>query len=376
MRLTYVLLSPTFGLHQYTADLANRMAALGHAVQLVTSASYPADRYAPSVAVQTPVRTYNTGLGPSALRPRIVPALARIIQASEPDLVHITGPHLWNGGVIAALKDRGVPVVHSLHDLDPHRGALYGALLRVWNRRILAAADHILVHGQIYKQRLADMGWGADRVTYAPLLHLFLGYGHWSQREALAQDVKREPFGLFFGRLEAYKGIDHLISAWTMMSGPEAQRWKLVLAGSGSLEKVWAGALPTRVDLRNHLIDDEEALDLFRRCSLVLLPYTLATQSAVIAAAYYFRKPVIVSPSGALPEYVEEGRTGWIVPTQHAPSFARCLSAAVSDPDRLARMGEVGRAWYNTQRIQEEKTLLGMYARVVERGGDERRRRV
>ena len=26
MRLTYVLLSPTFGMHQYTADLANRAA--------------------------------------------------------------------------------------------------------------------------------------------------------------------------------------------------------------------------------------------------------------------------------------------------------------------------------------------------------------
>ena len=27
MRVCYVLLSPTFGMHQYTADLANRMAA-------------------------------------------------------------------------------------------------------------------------------------------------------------------------------------------------------------------------------------------------------------------------------------------------------------------------------------------------------------
>ncbi|MBN1401966.1 MAG: glycosyltransferase, partial [Anaerolineae bacterium] len=159
MRLTYVLLSPTFGLHQYTADLANRMAALGHVVQLVTSTAYPADRYAPGVAVQTPVDTRNTGLSLGALKPGIAPDLARLIQASEPDLVHITGPHLWNGGVIAALKRCGIPVIHSLHDLEPHRGALYGALLNIWNRRILQAADHILIHGQIYKERLVGMGY-------------------------------------------------------------------------------------------------------------------------------------------------------------------------------------------------------------------------
>ncbi|MBN1400389.1 MAG: glycosyltransferase family 4 protein, partial [Anaerolineae bacterium] len=238
-----------------------------------------------------------------------------------------------------------------------------------WNRRILQAADHILIHGQIYKERLVGMGYHPERVTYAPLLHLFLAHRYWAEQGVLAQNVEREPFALFFGRLEAYKGIDRLISAWTMMSGPEAQGWQLVLAGSGPLENAWAGALPARVELRNRLIEDEEALDLFRRCSLVLLPYTRATQSAVIAAAYFFRKPVIVSPSGALPEYVEDGRTGWIIPAGHAPSFARCLSAAVSDPSRLARMGEAGRAWYNTQRAKEQDILLDMYARVAERGG-------
>ena len=36
MRICYVLLSPSFGMHQYIADLANRMAQAGHEAHLVT----------------------------------------------------------------------------------------------------------------------------------------------------------------------------------------------------------------------------------------------------------------------------------------------------------------------------------------------------
>ena len=62
MRICYVLLSPTFGMHQYTADLANRMAqdnrgevdGGSHEVSLVTTKHFPQDRYAPSVTVAPP----------------------------------------------------------------------------------------------------------------------------------------------------------------------------------------------------------------------------------------------------------------------------------------------------------------------------------
>jgi glycosyltransferase involved in cell wall biosynthesis len=99
---------------------------------------------------------------------------------------------------------------------------------------------------------------------------------------------------------------------------------------------------------------------------LLALPYVGATQSALIPAAYFFRKPVIAAPSGALGEYVEDGETGWVVEPGHPPSLARCLSAMLSDGDRLARMGTAGRAWYDARRDAEEDELRRMYERVAE----------
>ena len=116
------------------------------------------------------------------------------------------------------------------------------------------------------------------------------------------------------------------------------------------------------------MIEDDEAIDLFSRCSLVVLPYIDATQSALIGAAYFFGKPVIVTRAGALPEYVVEGETGWVIPPRDPQALAECLQAALGDPDRLARMGRAGRAWYDAQRIVERETLDDMYARVAARG--------
>ena len=141
---------------------------------------------------------------------------------------------------------------------------------------------------------------------------------------------------------------------------------RLVLAGPGSLDDLWPGPLPSRVELRNRLIQDDEAADLLRRCGLLVLPYLDATQSALVALAYFFHKPVLVTRTGALPEYVQEGRTGWVVEPGDAAALADCLAEALSDPARLARLGAAGRAWYDEQRQQEWRTLVSMYERVAD----------
>ena len=139
-----------------------------------------------------------------------------------------------------------------------------------------------------------------------------------------------------------------------------------MIAGPGNVSDLWAGNLPKGVELRNRLIPDAEAVDLFRRCGLLVMPYINATQSALIASAYYFRKPVLVTRTGALPEYVEDGQTGCVVEPGHPATLARCLAEMLGDPAALARMGAEGRAWYDSRRAVEGQTLVG---NVPARGG-------
>lgn len=364
MRIAYVLLSSTFGMHQYTADLADRIVQLGHEAHLITTTHLPRDRYAAGVNLHTPIDTAGTGFSREGLKLAGLRSSLAAICSTAPDIVHFTGPHLWNVALVRSLARRGIPVIHTLHDLNPHRGVRYKMLIRLWNHMVVRSAQHILVHGHTYRERLLAGGLDAERVTCTPLLHLFLADTRLDSLPSVASSVEYEPWALFFGRLEQYKGIDDLIAACAMLDGADPGP-RVVLAGMGNLKTMWADILPPRLELRNRLILDVEAIDLFRRCGLVVLPYADATQSAMIAAAYYFRKPVVVTRSGALPEYVISGQTGRVVEPGHPAALARCLEEMLKDRVGLARMGETGRRWYDLHRADEEQTLLEMYERLA-----------
>jgi len=375
MRLCYVLLSPTWGMHQYTADLANQMAAAGHGVHLVTTRRAPRDRYAPEVVFHTPVNTRDRGFSPHGLcaTPGAVRRALAAIRQVAPDVVHITGAHLGNPWLLRALRRQGLPTVHTLHDLHPHAGSTYGRLLYGWNAWVRREAGHLLVHGGRYREELLaaspKSGRGAvatgltpSQVTNTLLTHLFVSYARQVALELAPPDVSYEPWALFIGRLEAYKGLDVLVEAARRVEGRSTG---VVIAGPGRLERYVRGRLPANVELRSGLVGDDEAMDLFRRCGLVVLPYVEASQSALVAAAYSFHKPALVSRAGALPEYVVEGQTGWVVPPGDPQALAEALAVALADPQRLASMGRAGRAWYEQQRQAEGAALLAMYAGLV-----------
>jgi len=58
-----------------------------------------------------------------------------------------------------------------------------------------------------------------------------------------------------------------------------------------------------------------------------VLPYRSATQSAVGQVAYRFERPVIATTVGGLPELVDDGRTGLLVPPRDPKALADAIRA-------------------------------------------------
>ena len=366
MRVCYVALSPTFGMQQYTADLANQMAgafagecAQAWPVTVISNHRIPRNRYAPQVDVHPIVEIAGTGLQRTNVSLRGFERVYHAIRAARPDVVHFTGPHVWNAALLLRLKQAGIKTIHTIHDLDPHSGAGYGRLLYLWNNSILRWADHILVHGQVYRERLAQRGLNESRVSYLPLLHLFVSYAAEAALRNTHPIAISEPYALFFARLEAYKGLDTLFEAMRLN---ETTGMRAIVAGKGTLEQ----SAPDNVEVRNRLMEDAEAIDLFSHSSLVVLPYRDATQSALIGAAYFFGKPVIVTRTGALPEYVDKGVTGWIIEPGDATTLAERLREIDRDPDRLRQMGRAGQSWYEAQYRATRPALRQLYAHVAQ----------
>ncbi len=124
---------------------------------------------------------------------------------------------------------------------------------------------------------------------------------------------------LFFGFIRDYKGLDILLKA---LADPRlaAMDVRLLLAGEyysnqEQYEKLIEElGLTDRVISRTEFIPNEEVKHYFGAAELVVQPYKTATQSGISQMAYHFEKPMVVTAVGGLPEIVEDGKVGYVVP--------------------------------------------------------------
>jgi glycosyltransferase involved in cell wall biosynthesis len=132
---------------------------------------------------------------------------------------------------------------------------------------------------------------------------------------------------LFFGFVREYKGLIFLIEAL-----PEIRKRmpdiKLIIAGDFHddkqkyLHKIEELGIASTVAIYDRFIPDREVGRYFSAADLIVLPYVSATQSGILQIAYGFGKPVVVTSVGGLPEVVDDGRTGYVVPPKNAKALA------------------------------------------------------
>lgn len=156
---------------------------------------------------------------------------------------------------------------------------------------------------------------------------------------------EKTPIVLFFGILSPSKGIPDLIDAFAITSKSNDSR--LLIAGYPSKyvnigklkEQVREHNLSESVVFDSRYIPFDEVGALMKLSSVVVYPYHSSTQSGALQVAYAFGRPVIVTDVGGLPEVVEDGKSGFIVPAQDPEALAEKIITLINNSDLVARMG-------------------------------------
>ncbi|MEI6140070.1 MAG: glycosyltransferase family 4 protein [Mariniphaga sp.] len=125
--------------------------------------------------------------------------------------------------------------------------------------------------------------------------------------------LPNEKILLFFGRISKYKGIDELLITFAKLKNIFPQL-KLIIAGKGTYQYQIPPLLlgsPSLIII-NRFIRQNEIKSIFEQADVLICPYKDATQSGVLMTAAIFNTPAIVSNVGALPEYIQDGKNGYI----------------------------------------------------------------
>lgn len=315
------------GIHQYAWQLCGALRSGG--LQVTLGRPHNAE----VVPAAGPERVVALGeqRGPRGYR-----ALARELVALAPgyDLVHLMAP-IWSPLDVAHLLARLRPIAPlscTLHEVLPVIGRLYH---RPVYRFYWQGFDGIAVHATEHERALRRLGARRAVVGVVPFGDHSQSLGRSEEamdpRRVLALDAER-PIVLFFGLVQARKGLSDLIRALAGTSG----RVYLLCAGepSGSMAAYRRLAAGLRVDLLLHpayqrYLPGPVAAAALRAADVVALPYRSGGNSGVLAVAASMRIPVVATHAVAPPEYLRRLPAGAVVAPGDIAAMRAALDAAL-----------------------------------------------
>ncbi len=270
--------------------------------------------------------------------------LARTLR--EYDVVHVQQGNIWLSMNRNLFKD--VPMVCTVHDPTQHTGlrfanSTYQDMAQRW---IARQSSFCVVHGMKMKTDLAvNFKIPIDQIEVIPHGE-FSYYKAWrSENVALASSPVGKKRLLFFGEARKNKGLEYLIKAEPLIA-EQFKDFTICVAGKFTKEpdndfSYHANLMadPSRYEIINRYIANNEVAGIFEQSDVVVLPYISASQSGVLALAIGFGKPVVATDTGSIGEVLEHGVTGLLVPPGDESKLAKALLELLENDDVCFRFG-------------------------------------
>jgi len=153
----------------------------------------------------------------------------------------------------------------------------------------------------------------------------------------LLAQLPQENFLLFVGHVSRVKGAEVLLQAYAEMGS----QIPLVLIGRAVLD--FSVDLPPNV-LMLQSWPHAAVMSAWGRCMVALIPSICPETGPIVAIeAMTFGKPIAASWVGGLPDIVEDGETGLLVPPGDAHALRKAIQSLLDDPARREYMGAMAK---------------------------------
>ena len=265
----------------------------------------------------------------------------------------------WAGRIVRDV--RGVPLVITPHS-DAGSGSaashLYASAVA---RSTLRRADRVVALTRLEAAGLAGLGVDERRIRVIPNGIDLEEFASLTPR----RPATRPPTVLYVGRLyPEQKGLETLVAAFASIARGHPAQLRLVGEDWGGLARVREsareGGITDRVVATGPL-ERKELLEEYARAEVLVLPSRFEPFGIVLLEAMAAGLPVVASRVGGIPEVVDAGTTGILVPPGQPAPLAEAIASLLDDPARAAQLGAAGRRraeQYSWSRIAPEYLRL------------------
>ncbi|WP_313698666.1 glycosyltransferase [Achromobacter sp.] len=266
---------------------------------------------------------------------RAVAFVRRVAARGRFDVVNT---HSRSDTVRAAMGARlaGTPLIVRTRHLAKPINSLYAY---TWlAHRVIAVSKH--VHRQ-----LLDRGASPSSIA---IVHSPIVVPEYDSQRSVRQELGLPDDALVVGCvavMRAEKGHADLIDAFhrVLTAFPQAH---LVLAGDGMpvFERLKAQVAALGIESRVHFLGRRNDIgNVLQAFDVFALPTHREAFGTAFVEAAAMGVPVIGTDVGGVPETMQAGVTGLLVPPQDPAALAAALESLLGDPERRRRMGEAGR---------------------------------
>lgn len=228
------------------------------------------------------------------------------------DAIYFESLHTWNLPIM--MMSGKAKTYQVIHEVIPHDGDSQAKKVDLMNKTVVKFADTIVLRNKTFILDMIDRyRISPDRVKYMEL---------WRRYPDYTAPVHNGRV-LFFGRINPYKGADNLLEIVRLC--PSIQ-FDVV----GRVDPQMQGvvdqlAQEKNVKLNNDYVADTEMRNAFINSDWVIVPYNSASQSGIIIDAYKYGRPVIAFAVGAIPEQIDDNKSGFLIEAGNNQKFAAKL---------------------------------------------------
>ena len=319
--------------------------------------------------------------------PKGVSRLRAWLRANRPDLVH---SHLWAANVISRIAGRmtGVPVVSSVHNPDHEPQAWSdGADVSLITRHAVKALDRWTAKfGSSRMVAVSDyVRKGAGRDLHFPLQSIDLVYNPFDvdlmkapvkDRSELLRELGlpvESQILLNVARVSPQKGLLYAVRALPaiLKQYPQAH----LLSVGATTDPRWTTELKREAESLGvadhfHMLGAlANVVDFLRACDIFVFPSLYEGLGIALIEAMAAGCVCVATNTGPIPEVVQDGKDGVLVPSADAEALARAICDLLGDPSRRSQLGTAAKqtAFSKFQPKEQAERLTRVYESVIHR---------